>query len=510
MDALSISETDKSYELVRRAEVKLHHVSAPQVEAFASALYDFIRDFDGVYNSDEWSPVIRKLKSYFFNLRAAPVPGNLDAAIPGDTLDLLDKQVDQIETTYPELKDRAWALLEATYKLRLSDENPLLDALLPFLTGDVERKAVLLKSSRLVPDVKRIIDVGGSENTVSVITLSDRSRSKLFDTLLIPGRPIWFSRTDIFHAPYADETHVFLFDWYEDSIDIEPALSASKTGQFPEVTVAEPSRGTTSSHIDPEELEPVSSWDDIIRSIIQSGDEVAGSREKHEEANAYLLEGGYVALLPTDPSHTVLTLQLEDGNATTNRVKVGDLNKGDFILLRTEGGGDMIDEVANKILGDKAQIANEHKIKWKSRLEDYVNQEGAKRISKKLERLGAPTASPPNVRNWCSSSRIKPAKHEDFESILELVGLASESDEYWKYMKMIESAHRRAGHRIRSKILNEVSKVDPEDIYEAGCYDLELDQDDGGTITAFRIGEISQKSNLVPSHKLNTPFPKEL
>lgn len=495
-----------TYEILQDATVHLHHVHASKLSSFGDALYEFLflRDAAEMDSGDMWKDLSLKLKSYYFNLRSAPVPGSLEPALPEGTLGLLEKGVRQICQTHSYLQEEAKSLQREVRELVRSDENPLLDVIKPYMKDGAEKKAILLKSGRLKTETEEILHRALPGACPKVLSLSEKHRNRTFESLLIPGRPGWFSGTDLFHAPYARKTHVFTLDGYRDHIQIEPEFPHAHTGPLPDVVSDPLDRSPRPYGEDEDFLEPSSEWGLILEAISGSGS--TGNGDEQVEARPYLLEDSHAVLLPADPGHSVMSLQLAGEAVEAERIDVEKLSAGDFLLLRTEGGGSLISKVADQLLGDKADTVHQQKEDWKKRLRSLIRQEGLNSIAEHLTELGAPTANPTNVRNWSSEDTIRPANRRDFDCIMKLIGLEDRADEYWDHMRMITNAHRRAGHRIRDRLLKETKEIEPERVERRGRIDFKLSEREGGTITAFRIHDIASDTYTVSRHDLNIPF----
>jgi hypothetical protein len=86
------------------------------------------------------------------------------------------------------------------------------------------------------------------------------------------------------------------------------------------------------------------------------------------------------------------------------------------------------------------------------------------------------------------------------------LGLGGEADEYWRLSEAIDSAHRMAGFHIRDLLLERVQRSDLTELEATGRMDFELDEADGGTLTALRVLDISAETYSVPPNRIGHPF----
>src|SRR5208282_3171500 len=94
-------------------------------------------------------------------------------------------------------------------------------------------------------------------------------------------------------------------------------------------------------------------------------------------ARLFALHGGYAVFLEEHQGSTCMVLDLaEDERSRVKRLATSDVEPDMFVLLRTEGGGDYVVPVADRILGQRAEqcrLAQQH---WKLRLKTAVETYG--------------------------------------------------------------------------------------------------------------------------------------
>jgi hypothetical protein len=185
---------------------------------------------------------------------------------------------------------------------------------------------------------------------------------------------------------------------------------------------------------------------------------------------------------------------------------VTDIEPGMFVLLRTSGGGDYILNLADRILGAEAQHLRALQNEWKSLLRQRGNSSSLHNVSKCLSQLGSLRANEVNVRNWMSDRLIRPVADKDFEAILRFVGLESRLDEFSEAANLINRAHKKAGHEIRTLLLEKVDQSNLHALKQLGKMTFELDEADGGSMTAFRVVEIDPKNRMIPASRIAEPF----
>jgi hypothetical protein len=161
--------------------------------------------------------------------------------------------------------------------------------------------------------------------------------------------------------------------------------------------------------------------------------------------------------------------------------------------------------VANLILGSAAQALREMQEGWKSRLRSLVEELGVAGVVSKLKQHGSVRANRSNLANWCSPRSLRTEDKQDFLAIMRTIGLEAEATEFWKAMGRLDGAHLRAGQAIRDQLEEEAENADLSLLEEQGRTDFTLAQG-GGTLTAFRVEEVSPEIVSVPYQQLGDPF----
>ena len=111
-----------------------------------------------------------------------------------------------------------------------------------------------------------------------------------------------------------------------------------------------------------------------------------------------------------------------------------------------------------------------------------------------------------NIRNWMSERSIKTEYKNDFYAILKLLNLEEKKDLYWELMEQIDHAHRKAGHIIGKMLLDKVKNSDLRILKRTGKMDFELESENGISITAFQVKDISPDKIQVLPLQLGNPI----
>ncbi|MEW5953171.1 MAG: hypothetical protein AB1815_05370 [Bacillota bacterium] len=524
MKYVSFSEVGKIYECGNTSVIVRHFVNYPEFGQFCLRLKQFERLLGDASGDGFWRPLLLKLKRYRFEMCASPLPFDHPAVFPPSLSALLYKTLKQCQEVYPGYVEHLENLLLCLKTLAESSANPLLDSLAGlFNRNGMHKTALLLKESRLIPFTEKIIQPN-IYNYVDCINIQQYRGPKCYQAVIVIGPARWYPEF-IFSAPRATEIHLLSYKWIMDKWKLRPVFAASfnnasdespgrqRTGN--ESVVPEVKMLIADTYIDCDEILPAINWDEISSGIskkhFQDG---TGTGYETVEAKLFLLEGLAAVFLDGNAKVLVIDLDEDEGDddkeeARVKRIHAEAVQEGMYLLLRTSGGGEYIIPVADQILGDYAQRARECQKHWKMLLRDNVNSKGSQAVANSLKSLGSVRANETNVRNWMGERSIKTADYNDFLAIMRLIKMEKDAPEYWKLAEAIDEAHRKAGFHIRKLLMKQVLSADLSILEKTGKMDFELEEEDGGSLTAFRVTGISPAGYTVPLAKVGHPFERE-
>jgi len=336
---------------------------------------------------------------------------------------------------------------------------------------------------------------------------------RCYERLIVVGPTTWFPEF-VFSAPRATELHLVRYKWLWDQRRDAPAFAGSADAEghrngwrrLPQLD-EEPERPSDFPTIDPGEIAPRVDWAKASFGDPNSGHE---ADDDDVDATLFVLEDNSGVFLEDDDDALLTVIDLEQDQAlAVQRIRRGEIERGNFILLRTEGGGDYILEVADRLMGPKAIAIRACQNDWKRRMRLAVRDDGPEATCRALVERGALRANEANLRSWTNNRSIRPQSQEDFRAMMRLVGLDGESQEIWDKMGEVRRAHQTAGQRVRRLLIERVRTCDVEELERMGRMDFELPGEDGGTLTAFRIVDIAPESTAVPSSRIGHPFELE-
>lgn len=453
---------------------------------FSDALDALLIDLGDIATDDPWQAAVRSLRRLRFDMMAAPVRFR-DAGGQAAREQLASLR-GAAQTALPRIEPVIARTIDAIEALAGTAGNPLLDA----IVGESSRGAgsgtpVLLCESRLLDPARTAAARAGSGKSLRWMTPHQMRAAVRMDRIVVVGAPHWFPR-HVFRAPRApvmasvrhgwvrvnwDRASIPDFETAEDEVSAPRRplpIHRDRTWQGVRARFA----------LDEEDAVPPLPMPGLFKNAGKSDDGYAAS-----EADAIVvrLEGDEFVLLESDGSTHIID---PDEDYRVRIVSASGIPAGAFLLLRTEGGGDYVAQVADALLGTEATPAREAQDTWKAGLREAAAERGASAVIGELRSHGSARADPSNLRNWMSPRNIRTRDRTDFAAILAVAGLADRADGMWRTMGRIAAAHRMAGQRIRARLMAEVEKADPQDLERDGRIDFEMDEG-GGSLTAFRV-----------------------
>ena len=525
---MSVNRTEKLYQAAAEAKLDLHSVHDTKVKQ----LSQYIRSMDSLARAagveELVSSTVRQLKAIRFALASTPLPGNHSNLKLRDAI----REVNQSASKWKYIIADAALPLAATEvvpilkDLASQEENPLGTKLKELLLGiEVADSAFVLKETRYEALVARWLQAACGIDEPVVVGSSALRGPEYYDVLFVFGCPRWF-RNDgagfVFDAPRTHQLHILAFSW--GSLDIGGSHALPKPcGSHREFGISK-ARVTVHGRQDPadrdlaEDLSTTALFD-IQAYLNRHRGNVGGTGDEIEyEARILQLASNQAVLLDWDERARSFCIDMstqdddqdEEGDELVCRRFNRNLEAGDFIILRTAGGGDLIPVLADHIMGDRAQQPRNKERCWKDRLRTLRIEKGEFELVRQLNDAGAIRANYANVKNWVWERTIRPAADSDFIAILNVCGLEGRVSEFMRAAAVILKAHKSAGFRIRKMLIAEIRNVNLQELRRRGSLVFQLPELEGhASMTAYRVERIQPEPVLVSSHELSHPFELE-
>jgi hypothetical protein len=519
MKYYSLQATNNLYTCIGQSTIHKCRVFHAGFREFCKAIAKLEHDLGELAQDDAWKKFLQPIKYHLFTLYAAPVPVSWQS---DDLISSSRSLARRCQLHFPDFVSHVQLILDKALALAAAQDNPLVEAISQqALSNDDHHKvALLLKETWLFPLADAILDNCPGLRHVELVNQYQLRGPYCYDQLFVIGPSRWYQEHEyILRSPRARQVYVVRYGWLPDRWRAEPLFLSAVTYQQPATTTKnlveddDPASQDSLDGISTDkdlDILPEINWMQISTRMMRQVQE--DHSQEDLPARLYLLAAGYAVFLDATENAKVLVLDLEDEvedeDNKPQQVKyltISKLRPGMFLLLRTEGGGDYIIPIADRILRENAVSLRARQEEWKSRLRKEVEAKGAFATSIELLDYGAERANEVNVRNWMSSRNIRPQDDRDFDAILKLAGLQGREQEYRNAARQIETARRQAGFYIRQQLLNQVARANLSEIHRKGYMDFELPEADGGSMTAFRIEHIAPEFSTVPASRIGRP-----
>lgn len=339
------------------------------------------------------------------------------------------------------------------------------------------------------------------QHDILVLTAGElEKREPERDQAYVVGPPRFFP-SSLVTVPVTSGISFLLPAWFGDR-----SMPRSAIAPYAEGAVRIGSRVYTEGDTTPPELSFPSETEDESEFLPQP---VWGARRLDDreptndevEARKVLLSGNLAIWLDDGERIRSLDPAQPVGERVTN-TQVMAVREGTYLLLRqgeTERRALYQAAVARLVRGqsmDKAQRA------WKQLLADRLQAVGCRKAVQQLREAGVKTAD--QARAWTSPDLIRPNSDQDFERLLQWLGISIQPT--FGHATMLRKALYQVSAEIRKQLEAAVSAADLSDLEAIGHLRLDLEVDGFRGILATRVLGISPFAEIVSRHDARVPF----
>lgn len=501
----SLSTTNDVWDTAAGATFRWHGIADEEVEAYAQLLSRLKREIGDLASTSAWEDALRLFRFGLFAFAGTPLPFAHEALGLRQLEGELRRFVPSLAASAPQFSAGLEALVDRFEAIAGSVRDPLGDRVRQLLTGSDGATCIILRWPRRVEAVSNVL--GGIR--VQVASAGQLREIDLFQNILAIGPSMWFP--SLLSAPRANVIEIVHLRVMKDAPSIPAVFLASKSrGSTLHRRPAtrdekEPVSDPRLAEIDQDLFRPRVEWAAIDRAGQgwHAGGEYAFDQV---QARLLLLADGFACYLECEQGSRSTILDLK--SLPDDRVRQVDwrgVSLGMVLILRTEGGDD-VSHLADVTMGPRAQTLRERQRSWKTELRRQVSLHGSAQVADTLRRLGSPIASPQNVQSWSSMRTIKTRDRADFDAIMQLTGQADQAGSAWEDMRLIHKAHLRAGVDRVAKLKDRIEHADLSTVMTIGRADFEVPALGSGTLTAFRVEDISMETFTVSPHQVDRPF----
>lgn len=527
MNPISIGSATSVYETVSKCEITRHWVDHAGLADVSQSLRTLVQSLGAEAEDDFWQQVLGPIRRLAFAFCSTPLPFDRATAAACIEWDKLSLQVRRCQQLYPDSHAAIASVVQKLQSLGAETASPF-TTLLESLHSESGGISVVLRNPRMNQAAAAHFAANTGLRNVKIVSARQLREAHLCNALVSIGPCGWFPDY-VFSAPRAAHIHVVSYRWIRDPWKPGPvflngdgsAVDKSRKhylGALPQLKrqASPPSQGA--ADLQPQDILPPLPPFGKAGSRIGVWHMSANTGEETLPARLCQLSGGRAVFVSADEGASSLVIDSsETGDSVVKRVPTNELEPELFLLLRTSGGGDFIAPLADRILGSQAAERRSQQAGWKDQLVAVAQQhfgvlghgELAARVAGSLRSQGLSVARPANVHYWMSSKCIRPRKEADFAAILAFVGLSSRMQELWEAMREIDRAHRLAGHAIRRMLLQKIATSSLEPLERDGEMTFALGEQDGGTLSAFQITDISEEEFEIPADRIGVLLDSE-
>lgn len=507
-ETFDFAGTQEVYRTAVTGEVVWQAVTHDLFESFSTGITRLMKSLGSERNEPFWEETLRILRRSRTAASATPLPfSHPSLGLADASVDVEDRSKNIRAGTTGEWAEMLAELADLLDRLSSCHENPLGDAVLTVLGGR-NNSGVLLPTSRYQSDVEEWMKGRPWGVWLTVLTPGELAMRAPLRALAIVGSTAWYARNPFpFLAPRADETVALRWSWVRDFFPRDGALIEGRQSRHsrprPELGVA-----PAKSELEGSDLAPTIDWA-ALADRVRDRDETPSNGIV--DARVFVLAGGMAVALEVGDDSKVHTVEPDlEGAKRIADVSVDDLEESDYLLLRSQGAGDLVVEVADEILGTgRSAELRGIQASWKSDLRSLVAQRSPVEIIARLKRAGSQRANYLNLRNWMSPRSLRTWDIKDFAAIMTVIGKADQTERIWAAMGALDSAHRKAGFRIRSMLTEIVAEADLGRLITKGRMSFRLPDQHGGKLTAYRIESINPDIIQVDEDRLSRVVPAE-
>ncbi|MBK8915542.1 MAG: hypothetical protein IPM64_13265 [Phycisphaerales bacterium] len=514
MIPLSLASAIEVYGDAFRCEITRHWMDHPVLADASGQLRALMRLLQDEAADQFWRDTLGPIRRLAFTFCSTPIPFASAASSAGIDWTRINRQVRLCQHQFPDFYELLTSLVTNLEQLSAEQSSPFIGPL-EELAAQSGRLSVVMRNPRMNKPVATYFAENPALRSTRVVSASQLRGAHACDALAVIGPCGWHPEY-VFSAPRAPAIHVMSFRWIRDAWKPGPILlhgsdtSAARhrnhrIGAVPRIGGEAPRSEPSPSDILPLDLLPPMP---AFACNIPPG---SGMQAETVPARLCHLTGSRAVFVASDDGATSLIIDTsETGRAAVRRAPVDELEPGQYLLLRTSGGGDFIAPLADRILGASAATRRSEQAEWKDRvvaraIEQFgvmSRRELASRVCSSLHAKALSGARPENVHYWMSSKCIRPRKEEDFVAILTFAGLEARARPLWEAMGEISRAHVRAGQLIRRMLLKTISETSLEPLERDGEMVFDLGDHDGGALSAFEIVGIQAEETEVPTDRV--------
>ena len=253
-----------------------------------------------------------------------------------------------------------------------------------------------------------------------------------------------------------------------------------------------------------------------INNILNSTLDSQAANEKIVDAKFVLFTNGSGTLVPSEGRIIELS-DYFDGNKEfdedeLHRKRTSELEQDDLILIKTAGGGDYIEVVADDLLiKDNKTELREQALIWKKNVKEALIKKGDPFFKKIFNEFGGKVSSSSYLYEWAGEETMSPQNEKEFRALIQTTASLGYLDveeplsfakDKWHQIEDLKSYHRKAGIVIREQLLMIIKDELDQNHKIISEKKISIPGVEGAEMHLLRIGAIDSHTIRVPYNKL--------
>lgn len=532
------SQLDHAYrqmEFAARSGWIISEVSWRRLENFNESLRSLELYLKVQQIDDSWGPFLSFYRTFRYLLVATPLPASkITNVIQGwSRFDGISQ--DQLKLNLDETGGGLYSrLVNAFYELQSEADNPMSRNAVDDLSetfSETSQIAVLSPDARLSMAIKNYFSRLLKHEKLTCIRPSELKSITVFDQLLVfgPTRRRFSDGSEfVYSAPRARAIRLYTPSCFPTSIPTpypfegSPHNSAGGSSFAGLHSFAAPTVRTAATTFESEESPNVKddhSWlNSLPQIVVPPGnftDNSGGEEWDNEPVSAkqILLSADHAVFLA--PESSIYRLNREKRGEAGEWICTGvehtdvrDIGSGDVLLFQLAGGGSMVSELADQLLGENRQHHRDSQNLWKSKLRNYIiHLSNTFDFLKLLRSDGSNIRSEATVRNWCASWNIGPGSWRDFDRLLRILSLQDERERIFNSTKALRVAHRQAGSALASRLLKMMQGQSLGELMRNGIQEFHGADGMSNRKVGYEVIAVLPEECEVLPNRLTQPFP---
>ena len=442
-----------------------------------------------------WEDLIGAVKSLRWRLVTQPQPLAFNPAL-SDAVDQVNRQVRRLRGALQDegLLDELLAAGEA-----VGASDPMLgDVLVRSIEEVGASECVVVAASKVA---QMALSVWLEDRGVLVLTSGELEREQpTVDQAYVVGPPRFY-RSSLVTAPVTSGISFILPAWFGDRSIPRSAIAAYADGAiriegkvFTEGDIGEPEAEAASAEVEDEFL-PQPIW-----GVGKPADREPGADEV--VARKVLLSGNLAIWLDDGDRIRALDPAQPPGERVVY-TEVGAVRPGTFLLLRQGESerGALYRAALGKLASKGPSVEAAQKV-WKEKLTLRLQEFSNRRVVSELRARGVKTAD--RARAWTEPSLVRPNRDEDFEGLLQWLGIPIQPT--FGFATMLRRAHHQASADLREQLERAISEGDLSALERDGHWLLESKREGSRGLIATRVLAVSPHKEIVSHHDARVPF----